>query len=392
MRMSILVMNGGSSSLKFSLFDISPAQKVSDLLHGQIDGLSSQPHFFAKDAQGSVLIDTPVKSTTPEMAFEEIWAWLQKATTTLPDVVGHRVVHGGTKFTGPVRIDQATIAALEELVPLAPLHQPHSLAVIKAVTRIAPRAQQIACFDTSFHASMPPLATCFALPRDMHDRGIRRYGFHGLSYEYIAGELRNVAPDLADAKIVVAHLGSGASLCALERGRSIATTMSFTPLDGIPMGTRSGAVDPGVVLYLLQHEKMEAKAVEHLLYEKSGLLGVSGISNDMRKLLSSDRAEAREAIELFVYQVQREIGSLAAALRGLDGLVFTGGIGEKSAEIRARACDGVRWLGVDLDSKANDQGQNRISKKNAKIAVFAIPTDENLMIARHAQTLLNTKS
>jgi acetate kinase len=288
-----------------------------------------------------------------------------------------------------VLIDDAVIAALEELVPLAPLHQPHHIAAIRALRAVAPRLPQIACFDTAFHAVQAPLARAFALPRALTEKGIRRYGFHGISYEYIMSVLPQIAPDRADGKIVIAHLGNGASLCAVEHGRSVATTMSFTPLDGLMMGTRTGALDPGVILYLLQHEHMDPDAIAHLLYHQSGLLGVSGISSDMRNLLASDQPSAKEAVDLFVYRIGRELGSLVAALGGLDALVFTAGIGEHAPEIRARVCRDAAWTGLMLDSEANEHGGPLISLPGSRVITFVIPTDENRVIARQTRRLLD---
>jgi acetate kinase len=281
------------------------------------------------------------------------------------------------------------MSVLESLIPLAPLHQPHHIAAIRAIGAIAPGMPQFACFDTAFHRSQPALAQEFALPRELTAKGIRRYGFHGLSYEYIVSVLPEILAESADRKLIVAHLGNGASMCAIEGGRSIATTMGFTAIDGLPMGTRTGALDPGVILYLLQHERMSADAIEQLIYNRSGLLGVSGISSDMRTLLASDAAGAREAIDLFVYRIGRELGSLAAALGGLDVLVFTGGIGEHAPEIRARVCREAQWLGVTLDERANAAGGPRISSPGSAVSAWVIPTDENLMIARHTRHLLD---
>jgi acetate kinase len=281
------------------------------------------------------------------------------------------------------------MAELERLVPLAPLHQPHDIAAIRVLQKAAPGVRQVACFDTAFHAGQPDVAASFALPRELTAKGIRRYGFHGLSYEYIVSVLPRIAPDLASGKIVVAHLGNGASLCAVSDRRSIATTMSFTPLDGLPMGTRIGALDPGVVLYLLRQEGMTAEAIERLLYERSGLLGVSGLSSDMRVLLASKAPAAKEAVDLFVYRIGRELGSLVAALGGLDALVFTGGIGEHAAPIRSRVCGDARWIGIELDDAANAGHGSRLSTAASKVQAWVIPTDENLMIARHTHRLLN---
>jgi acetate kinase len=299
------------------------------------------------------------------------------------------VVHGGVEFATPVRIDQAVLAKLDALCPLAPLHQPHNLAGIRAVAAAQPDLPQVACFDTAFHRAHPELADWFALPRRFHDDGIRRYGFHGLSYEYIARTLPSVAPRLADARVVVAHLGSGASMCAMQAGRSIDSTMGFTALDGLPMGTRCGALDPGVVLHLIRAYGMDADGIEAMLYHECGLKGVSGISNDMRDLLASDDPHAAQAVDLFVWHIARNLGALAAALGGLDAFVFTAGIGERSPEIRAKVCERAAWLGIALDDAANRAGGPRISSAASKVAVLAIPTDEEQMIARHTLAVLN---
>jgi acetate kinase len=321
--------------------------------------------------------------------FRVVGGWLREqfSDATLRGV-GHRVVHGGIEYATPVRIDPAVLARLEMLCPLAPLHQPHNLAGIRAVAAVQPDLPQVACFDTAFHRGHPELADWFALPRRLHDDGIRRYGFHGLSYEYIASVLPEVAPEIAKRRVVVAHLGSGASMCAMTAGRSLDSTMGFTALDGLPMGTRCGALDPGVVIHLIRAYGMDADAVERMLYHECGLKGVSGISNDMRTLLASDNPRARHAIDLFVWRICRELGALAAAQGGLDGLVFTAGIGERSAEIRERVCTRAAWLGIELDHAANRAGGPRISTAASQIAVYAIPTDEELMIARHTLAVL----
>jgi acetate kinase len=303
--------------------------------------------------------------------------------------VGHRVVHGGLAFAEAVLIDDAVMSELTKLIPLAPLHQPHNIAAIRAVASAAPKVPQVARFDTAFHRDQPAVAQTFALPRAYGARGVRRYGFHGLSYEYIVSVLPKVAPECADGKLVVAHLGSGASMCAISRGRSVATTMGFSAVDGLPMGTRTGSLDPGVILYLLQQEGLDARAIERLIYYQSGLLGVSGISSDVRTLLASGEASAKEAIDLFVYRIGRELGSLAAALGGLDAVVFTAGIGEHAAEIRARVCRDARWIGVVLDEEANARHGPRISLAESAISAWVVRTDENLMIARHTRALLD---
>jgi acetate kinase len=386
----ILVLNAGSSSIKFSVFDVA-AGAPDARVHGQIDAIGLASRLTVDDASGRRLTDVPIEATDHDRAIAAIQAWFTEnaGSETRFAGVGHRIVHGGLSYAAPVLIDTAVVAALQALVPLAPLHQPQQLAAIRAVTRFAPRVPQVACFDTAFHRDQPPLAQAFALPRELSANGIRRYGFHGLSYEYIVSALPRVAPECAHGKVIVAHLGNGASMCAIDGGRSIATTMGLTALDGLPMGTRSGALDPGVVLYLLQHEGMDAAALQRLLYERSGLLGVSGISSDMRTLLASDAPSAKEAIDLFVYRIGRELGSLAAALGGLDALIFTGGIGEHAAQIRARVCTDAQWLGVAFDDAANAGHGPRISRPGARVSAWVIPTDENLMVARHTQRLLD---
>ena len=377
---AILVLNAGSSSIKFSVFsaDLTPGP------HGQVEGIGTAPRL---QISGQPDI-TPEGATATDHAgaIRLIHDWLEAHHAGEHELaaVGHRVLHGGLTYDRPVRIDAAVIKALDELVPLAPLHQPPALAGIRAMSETAPTLPQYACFDTAFHHSQPRLAKMFALPRQLTDDGIIRYGFHGISYEYIASVL---PPEIAAGRVVVAHLGNGASMCAMHTGKSVATTMSFTALDGLPMGTRSGAIDPGVLLYLLQQRGMTPHELEDLLYHRSGLLGVSGISSDMRTLQASDRAEAKEAIALFCYQIVRELGSLAAALGGLDGLVFTGGIGEHADAMRAVVVGQSRWLGLTLDEGANARHGPRISQAGAAPSAWVIPTDENLMIARHVRAL-----
>lgn len=389
----LLVINAGSSSIKFAVYqrDASSSQLVADAA-GQIEGIGNQPNFKVKNNHGVILVERKLSADEARDhtgAITIIRTWLQGyfAGGTLL-AVGHRVVHGGQHYLAPVLIDAKILKDLENLIPLAPLHQPHNLSAIRAFQEIMPNLPQVACFDTAFHCTQPTVAQRFALPRHFFDEGVRHYGFHGLSYEYIASVLPTLEPSLADARIIVAHLGNGASLCAIHNGRSIATTMGFTPLDGLVMGTRCGSIDPGVLLYLMDHYGMEARAMEQLLYHQSGLLGVSGISSDMRTLLVSDDPCAKEAIELFVYRIGREIGSLAAALGGLDTLVFTAGIGEHSAAIRAKVCHQAKWLGLELDDSANETGSKRISSSNSKISVWILPTDENLVIAQYTLRLV----
>ena len=386
---AILVLNAGSSSLKFSVF----LAADQTLLRGQIEGLLTQPHFLARDAAGAV-IDEKCWSAGSALghagAIEFLFAWSRQGILAQHPIgaAGHRVVHGGVRYTGPVRIGAAVIAELETLIPLAPLHQPAHIAVIRAVAEHAPELPQVACFDTSFHRTQPVLAQTFALPRRYAAEGLRRYGFHGLSFEYIASMLPSLDAQTARGRTVVAHLGNGASLCALRDGVSVATTMGLTPLDGLMMGTRCGLLDPGVVLYLMKQPGMDAQALEQLLYHESGLLGVSGISSDMRELLASREAPAVEAVDLFVYRIRRELGSMAAALGGLDALVFTGGIGEHAAPIRARVCRDAAWLGLELDEAANEAGGPCITKPGRGVSAWVIPTNEELMIARHTRRLL----
>jgi acetate kinase len=386
----LLVINAGSSSIKFAIYqkDTSSTNLIPDAA-GQIEGIGSQPGFTVKNQDGVVLVE---RKLSVDEAYNHIGAitliraWLSEyiADGSLL-AVGHRVVHGGQLYSAPVLINATVLAELEALIPLAPLHQPHNLATIRALLETMPSLPQVACFDTAFHRTQPAVAQCFAIPRRFVDEGVRRYGFHGLSYEYIASVLPTLEPTLADARIIVAHLGSGASLCALQKGQSIATTMGFSPLDGLVMGTRCGAIDPGVLLFLMDRHGMDARALEQLLYYESGLAGVSGVSNDMRTLLASDDPRAQEAIELFVYRAGREIGSLAAALGGLDALVFTGGIGEHSAEIRAQVCQQLTWLGMEFDDSANAAAYTRISMDNSRLSAWIVPTNENLMIAKHTQ-------
>jgi len=384
----LLVINAGSSSIKFAIYqkEASSAHLLADAA-GQIEGISSQPRFTVKNSSDEVLVDcrlTAEEATNHMDAITIIRAWLSEYLTDgILLAVGHRVVHGGQHYSVPVLIDAKVLMELENLIPLAPLHQPHNLATIRALLETMPTLPQVACFDTAFHRTQPAVAQRFAIPRRFAEEGIRHYGFHGLSYEYIASILPTLEPTLVDARIIIAHLGSGASLCAIHNGRSIATTMGFSPLDGLVMGTRCGNIDPGVLLYLMDRHGMDVHALELLLYYQSGLLGVSGISNDMRALLASDDPCAQEAIELFVYRTGREIGSLAAALGGLDALVFTGGIGEHSVIIRAKVSDQVKWLRLELDDSANEVGATCISTPDSKLSAWIVPTDENLMIARH---------
>jgi acetate kinase len=390
-RRGILVVNAGSSSIKFLLF----AEQAGGLelaFRGQLEGIHTAPHFVARDRDGAVLAEQrwgDGKALGHDGAVDHIAAFVRAHASPFElAAVGHRVVHGGLRYVEPVRIDCSVLDALQEFVPLAPLHQPHNLAPIARLLQRRPDVPQVACFDTAFHATTPDVEQRFALPEELHDAGVRRYGFHGLSYEYIASALPAHDARAAGGRTVACHLGNGVSMCAMRAGRSVATTMGFTAVDGLPMGTRSGAVDPGVLLWLMDQRGMDARAIEHLLYHESGLLGVSGLASDMRTLLASDAPRARLAIDLFVYRIGRELGALAAVLGGLDALVFTAGIGENSAVIRARVCRAAEWLGIALDEQANDRGGPRISAPGSRVAVWVLPTDEELMIARHTQRLL----
>jgi acetate kinase len=385
----IATLNAGSSSLKFSVYRERDGQ-LESLFRGQAEGLFTTPHFLVRDHAGQTVAETDWPAGTGlghAGAIERLFQWADEVRAQLRGerlaAVGHRVVHGGLKYSAPIRVDAQVLAELEELIPLAPLHQPHNLTLIRALQERRPDLPQVGCFDTAFHRTQPEVAQAFALPRAYTEQGVRRYGFHGLSYEYIAAELPRYDPRAAAGRVVVAHLGNGASLCALRNGRSVATTMGFTALDGLPMGTRCGAVDPGVLLFFLNHLHLDASAIQSLLYNESGLLGVSGISSDMRTLLASSDPRAAEAVDLYVYRIGRELGSLAAAMGGLDALVFTAGIGEHAAEVRARICRGAAWLGVALDEAANDAGGPRISRDASAVSAWVIPTDEELMIARH---------
>jgi acetate kinase len=389
---AILVLNVGSSSIKFSIFPGGNQPNRQDIIcRGECQGIGNRVHFTAKDRSGASLVDEVLAEGTHEAALARVLRWLEQH---FPDqrliAAAHRVVHGGALFMAPVVIDASVIAGLRRLIALAPLHQPQNLAAIAALSKLYPALPQVACFDTAFHHTQPEVATSFALPPRFAAEGIKRYGFHGLSYQYIASVLPDfLGPAAADGRVVVAHLGNGASMCAIRARKSVATTMSFSTLDGLPMSRRCGNLDPGVVLYMMQQMGMTANEVSDVLYKESGLLGVSGISDDMRVLLGSDDPAAKQAVALFVYRIGRELGSLAAALGGIDALVFTAGIGEHAAEIRRRVCEDAAWLGVDLGHGANQSGAARITRAGSRTSAWVIPTDEDLMIARHAWTLLN---
>lgn len=389
---AILVLNAGSSSIKFSLFSAAERPEPDGVIcEGGCEGIGDELRAHAKDAAGHLLVNEDVSGEpNHEHALSWLLGWLMRK---FPEhallAAGHRIVHGGSRYSEPVRINAGVIAELERLIPLAPLHQPHHLEAIAALSKLHPGLPQIGCFDTAFHHGQPFVARQFALPRQLTEDGVLRYGFHGLSYEYIASVLPDVAgTGVASGRVVVAHLGAGASMCALKNGRSIATTMGFTALDGLMMSRRCGALDPGAVLYLLQEKGMTAGEVSDLLYHASGLLGVSGISDDMKTLLTSHEPHAREAINLFVYRIRVELGALAAALGGLDAVVFTAGIGEHAPEIRRRVCERASWLGLQIDTDANAAGGPKISTSDSRTSAWVIPTNEDLMIARHCWRLL----
>ena len=391
---AIAVLNAGSSSLKLSVF-AERGETLDLIARGQVEGLLyTAPRFVARDGAGELLAEKTWPDGTRlghDGALDHLLEFLRiRLADHRLKGVGHRVVHGGLEYTRPVLLDASVLAGLERYVPLAPLHQPHNLAPIRTLFERSPRLAQVACFDTSFHSGAPAVSQAFALPKAITERGVRRYGFHGLSYEYIAQVLPQHDERTARGKTVALHLGNGSSMCAMAHGRSIATTMGFTAVDGLPMGTRCGNLDPGVVLYLLDELKMDARAIEKLIYHESGLLGMSGISSDMRTLEASDAHEAKAAIDVFVYRIGRELGSLAAALGGLDGIVFTAGIGENSRTLRERVCRDAAWLGVELDAAANERNGPRISTAGSRTSAWVIPTNEELMIALHTRSLIGT--
>jgi acetate kinase len=388
---TILVVNAGSSSIKFQLFELAKAGDPKRLIKGQFDGIGTRPRLRAETRDGTSLIDkTYTAQEIPDVAtaMEAGGGWLRETQKVELAAVGHRVVHGGPQYDRPVVINKEVLTRLEGLSALAPLHQPNNLAPIRRLMQRQPELIQVACFDTAFHRGHTPVADHYAIPEGFYNEGVRRYGFHGLSYEYIAGRLHELAPTRANGRVIVAHLGSGASMCALGNGRSVESTMGFTALDGLPMGTRPGQIDPGVILYLITQKGMSGKEVENLLYRESGLKGLSGLSNDMRDLERSEAASAALAIEYFVYRIALNAGMLAAALNGLDAFVFTAGIGENSPTIRARVSAKLAWLGVTIDAAANKAGGPLISRPRSKVAVYVIGTDEELMIARHTVSLL----
>ena len=388
---TILVVNAGSSSVKFQVFSVEGEGKLRRLIKGQMDGIGSRPRLRASGADSDPLADRayPIEAVPDVPAAMGIaGGWLRDELRISPMAVGHRVVHGGPDYDRPVLIDHGVVARLERFVALAPLHQPHNLAPIRSLLANFPDLPQVACFDTAFHRTHDAVADYYAIPHQLHAEGVRRYGFHGLSYEYVAKTLPQVAPEIAKGRVIVAHLGSGASMCALKGGRSVESTMGFTALDGLPMGTRPGQIDPGVVLYLISEKGMSASNAQNFLYRDCGLKGLSGISNDMRELEASEDPKAKLAVDYFVYRIGLNAGMLAAALQGLDAFVFTAGIGENSVPIRARIADQLGWLGVTLDEAENSRHARLISRSDSRIPVYVIPTDEELMIAQHTLSLL----
>jgi acetate kinase len=392
---TLLVVNAGSSSVKFQLFEVRAGDRLDLELKGQMEGIGSRPRLEAEDGQGRALADTsypPGEIPGLAEALQELGGWLEgQLGGALPLAVGHRVVHGGPDFGQPVAVDDAVLARLEALAELAPLHQPNNLAPIKAIRARYPGLPQVACFDTAFHRGHPDPADRFAIPDSFHREGVRRYGFHGLSYEYLAHRLRELDPTLARGRVVACHLGSGASMCAMLAGRSLDSTMGFTAVDGLPMGTRTGQLDPGVLLYLLQSKGYDAAGIERFLYREGGLKGLSGISNDVRDLLASPEPGAARALDYFVYRIVREAGALAAVLGGIDGILFTAGIGEHSPEIRGRVLERLAWLGCEIDPAANARHGPLISAPASRLKAYVIPTNEELMIARHTLTLLRAR-
>jgi acetate kinase len=391
---TILVVNAGSSSIKFQLFSVTPGDRLERLLKGQIEGVGVKPHLIARGVDGEILIDEtwpPAEVKDVPAALDKVVGFLRAQIGQLLIAIGHRVVHGGPEYSAPTVITDAVLKRLEAFSPLAPLHQPNNLAPIRAVRARQPQMLQIACFDTAFHRGHPENADRYALPESLYEEGVRRYGFHGLSYEYIADRLPSVAPELAEGRVIVAHLGSGASMCAIQAGKSVECTFGFTALDGLPMGTRPGQLDPGIVLYLMSEKGMSAKEIERFLYSECGLKGLSGISNDVRDLLESQDPRAKRALDHFVYRIALSAGMLASAMRGIDGFVFTAGIGENSPAIREAVAKRLIWLGLELDAEANAKGGPCISREGSRVACYVIATDEELMIARHTLQVLRAQ-
>ena len=388
---SVVTVNAGSSSLKFCRYRLQADGSLQADARGQIEGIGVSPHMTVRDGANQSLVERDLNRADVRDAGAAVRAianWLKSHFQDRAAAVGHRFVHGGADYAAPVVVDDAALRRLRDFIPLAPLHQPFNIAAVEATTQYLPGVPQVACFDTAFHSGHAEVARLIPLPWDIYQSGVRRYGFHGLSYEYIASALPRVASEIAGGRVIVAHLGSGASLCALHQRRSVDSTLGFTALDGLCMGTRPGAVDPGAILYLFQELGLSVKDVEGMLYTQSGLLGISGISNDMRVLLASKEPRARLAIEFFVYRIAKEIGALSASLGGVDGIVFTAGIGERSADIRGLVCEACAWLGVRLDREANARHGPRLSTPDSKVSAWTIPTDEELMIATHTCSLL----
>ena len=394
MTKTILVINAGSSSIKFQLFSLAAQNELRRALKGQIEGIGVRPRLIAKNTEGQVPIEEEwpaAEVPAVPQALDKLVTFLRERLGTLPVAIGHRVVHGGPDYSDPTVVDDAVIERLEAFTPLAPLHQPNNLAPIRAVRARQHKLLQVACFDTGFHRNHPEIADRYALPEQFYAEGVRRYGFHGLSYEYIAGRLPEIAPEIASGRVIVAHLGSGASMCAISAGKSVESTLGFTALDGLPMGTRPGQLDPGIMLYLMSEKRMGAKEIERLLYHDSGLKGLSGISNDVRDLLASPDPRAKLALDHFVYRISLFAGMLAAAMGGIDGFVFTAGIGENAPVIREAVAKRLAWLGLAFDPKSNENGKARISRKESRVACYVIPTDEELMIARHTLSVLQAQ-
>ena len=391
---TILVVNAGSSSVKFEVFAVE-GSTLKRQTRGQVDGIGTQPRLRAKGPDQTVLVDREfVAAKVPDVpaALAAAGDWLREELDLHPIAIGHRVVHGGPDFDAPVRVDAEVLHRLERYIPLAPLHQPYNLAPMRTVLATMPDIPQVACFDTAFHRGHSALADHYAIPEALYAEGVRRYGFHGLSYEYIAATLPEIAPEIAAKRVIVAHLGSGASMCGMNGGRSVESTMGFTALDGLPMGTRPGQIDPGVVLYLAAEKGMSATELQRFLYHDCGLKGLSGISNDMRELQDSPDPRAKLAVDYFVYRIGLNAGMLAAAMGGVDGFVFTAGIGENSAKLRAAIAEKLAWLGASLDAAANEARRSLISSRDSRIPVCVVPTDEELMIARHTLALLGKGS
>ena len=392
---TILVVNAGSSSIKFQLFSVGAGDQLQRRLKGQIEGIGVHPRLLAKGVGGETLIDKTwpgADVADVPAALGKVVEFLRAEIGTLPTAVGHRVVHGGPDYSEPILIDDVLLERLQTFAPLAPLHQPNNLGPIRTLRQRQPQLPQIACFDTAFHRGHPEIADRYALPERFYQEGVRRYGFHGLSYEYVASQLPKVAPEIAQGRVVVAHLGSGASMCAMHAGKSVESTMGFTALDGLPMGTRPGQLDAGIVLYLLTEKGMSAHEIEHLFYHDCGLKGLSGVSNDVRDLLASSDPRAKLALDYFVYRIALFAGMLGAAMEGIDAFVFTAGVGENAPAIRNAVAQRLSWLGLKLDPEANAKGAGRISTEGSRVGCYVIPTDEELMIARHTLRVLRAQA